>query len=65
MKLMEPTDTSLKQTGEPAFSPDQFANDLREAMTSWNRAKLIEAQAHAKTMQFIESMDAFLKGGVK
>jgi hypothetical protein len=40
---MEPTDTSLKQTGEPAFSPDQFANDLREAMTSWNRAYALEA----------------------
>jgi uncharacterized membrane protein (UPF0136 family) len=47
------------------FDADQFANDLREAMTSWNRAKLIESQAHAKTMKFIESMDEFLKGGVK
>jgi hypothetical protein len=47
------------------FDADQFANDLREAMTSWNRARAIESQAHAKTMKFIESMDEFWKGGVK
>jgi hypothetical protein len=36
---------------------------LRDTANAMNRAKLIESQAHAKTMKFIESMDEFWKGG--